>query len=308
MSADLPELFGAARDKHSAIAIGAFDGIHLGHQHILRSTVTYAQAHDLIPTAILFDPLPSQFFGRLGTDQRILLREEQEAFLHRSEISNVIILPFSGIIADLSPEDFLDAMQSRLHCDRLFMGEDFSIGKERLGTPDYLTKLGGSYGFETEIIPKDCLDGDVISSTRIRKLLNSGSVKEANRLLGYPFFFSSSVIHGAARGRRLGFPTLNVQIPAQKLKLPNGVYAVHTIIDGKKYASVTNIGVRPTFGLDDQGIVVESYLLDTQGDFYGKTARLEFIEMLREEIRFSSGKELREQINRDIERSLRILK
>ena len=257
MNADLPDLFGEDRGEHSAIAIGAFDGIHLGHQHILRSTVAFAEEHRLIPTAVLFDPLPSQFFGRIGPDQRILLREEQEAFLHRLGVRRVIFLPFSEVIANLSPEQFLEAMQGRLHCEKLFMGEDFSIGKDRRGTPDHLTNLGKTYGFETEIIPKDCLDGDVISSTRIRNLLNSGSVEAANRLLGYSFFFSSSVVHGAARGRRLGFPTLNVQIPPQKLKLPNGVYAVQAIIDGVRYASVTNIGVRPTFGLESKGIVFE---------------------------------------------------
>ena len=307
MNTALSELFGTDIGDHTAAAIGAFDGIHLGHRHILRSTVAYAEEHHLIPTAILFDPLPSQFFGKIGKDQRILLREEQDALLTGLGIRKIIVLPFSDSIADLSPEEFLEAMQSRIHCDKLFMGEDFSIGKGRVGTPEYLTALGSAFGFETEIIQKDSLDGDVISSTRIRNLLNSGSVREANRLLGYPFFFSSSVIHGAARGRRLGFPTLNVQIPPQKLKLPNGVYAVYAIIDGKKYASVTNIGVRPTFGLDDQGIVVESYLLNTGGDFYGKTAKLEFIEMLRKEIRFSGGDELRQQINRDIQQALHIL-
>ena len=307
MNFEIADLFGPEQQIHSAAAIGAFDGIHLGHQHILRRTAEYALEHKLIPAAILFDPLPAQFFGRIGPDERILLREEQESFLRRIGFSKVIFLPFYEAIAALSPEEFLDAMQSRLHCAKLFMGEDFSIGKDRRGTPDFLTQYGSTHGFETEIIQKDLLDGDVISSTRIRSLLHSGLIREANRLLGYPFYFSSSVIHGAARGRKLGFPTLNVQIPPSKIKLPNGVYAVYNIIGGKKYASVTNIGVRPTFGLDEMGVVVESFLLHAEGNFYGKTARLEFIEMLRKEIRFNDAEELRAQISSDIERAKKIL-
>lgn len=291
----------------SAVSIGAFDGLHLGHCHILKNTVDYARNHGLTAAAILFDPLPSQFFGRLGPNDRILLRDEQEQRLHDLGIERVIILPFSRLLADLSPEAFLDSMQQVLHCRRLFMGADFSLGKNRAGNAAVLSKMGKERGFTTEIIDKDFLDGDVISSTRIRGLLREGKLREADRLLGYPFFFSGEVIHGDARGRKLGFPTLNVKIPEGKLTLPNGVYAVYNYINGMKYASVTNIGVRPTFGLDDKGVFVESYLLNMSGNFYGDTARLEFIEMLRPEIRFESAEALGAQIQKDIKRAEQIL-
>ena len=307
MNEVLNNLFRPELPNHSAAAIGAFDGLHLGHQHIINNTVTFAKKNGITSAAILFDPLPSIFFGRLGTNERILLRDEQETRLREMGIDRIIFLPFSRQIADLTPEAFLSAMQSSLHCERLVMGEDFSLGKGRTGSAAVLANLGSTYGFSTDIITKDVLDGDIISSTRIRSLLHQGNLPQANRLLGYPFFFSSDIIHGDARGRKLGFPTLNVKIPEEKLKLPNGVYAVYNYIDGVKYASVTNIGVRPTFGLDDKGTFVESYLLNASGNFYGETARLEFVEMLREEKRFSSAEELKIQINKDIERAQQIL-
>ena len=307
MNEVLNNLFGPELPNHSAAAIGAFDGLHLGHQHIINNTVTFAKKNGITSAAILFDPLPSIFFGRLGPNERILLHNEQETKLRELGVDRVIFLPFSRQIADLTPEAFLSAMQSSLHCERLVMGEDFSLGKGRTGSAAVLANLGSTYGFSTDIITKDVMDGDIISSTRIRSLLHQGNLPQANRLLGYPFFFSSDIIHGDARGRKLGFPTLNVRIPEEKLKLPNGVYAVYNYIDGVKYASVTNIGVRPTFGLDDKGTFVESYLLNASGNFYGETARLEFVEMLREEKRFSSAEELKNQINKDIERARQIL-
>lgn len=301
------DLFGPEMNCRSAAAIGAFDGLHLGHKHIIRAMVEYSRAAGVTPTVILFDPLPSQFFHRIGSNERILLRDEQEEMLSSLGAERIIILPFSEKIAALSPVEFLQAMQSRLHCERLFMGEDFSIGKDRTGNAATLSNLGHTFSYTTEVIRKDMMDGDVISSTRIRALLNSGKINEANRLLGYTFFFSGKIIHGEARGRKLGFPTLNIRIPEGKIILPNGVYAVYNIVEGKKYASVTNIGLRPTFNLESRGIVVESYLLNASGNFYGGTNRVEFVEKLRDEKRFNSADELKEQISRDIKRAETIL-
>ena len=307
MKQDLLHLFGEPLTGQSAAAIGAFDGLHRGHCHILGNTVRYARENELSAVAILFDPLPAQFFGRLGADERLLLREEQEQRLYELGIDRVIFLPFTDRLMNLSPEEFLTSMTERLHTVRLFMGTDFSLGKNREGNAEVLTALGEKLGFTTEVIGKDALDGDIISSTRIRTLLHEGKIAAADRLLGYPFFFSGSIIHGEARGRKLGFPTVNVKFPQGKLALPNGVYAVNAFIDGIKHPAVTNVGVRPTFGLENLGVVVESFLLNTTGDFYGENAKLEFIEMLRKEKRFDSAEALKEQINRDIIRAKEIL-
>ncbi len=307
MNRNPAELFRLEKIGSCAAAIGAFDGVHLGHRHILKATADYAEKHGLASAAILFDPLPSQFFGRLGKNQRILLHSEQVDLIRRTGIDHVVTLPFSQELADLSPEDFLNGIMTAIPFQRLFMGEDFSIGRNRSGTADILGELGKRLGFGTEVFQKDVLDGDVISSTRIRSLLSEGHVDKANRLLGYDFFFSGEIIHGEARGRKLGFPTLNVRIPEEKIRMPNGVYAVFNTIDGKRYPSVTNIGIRPTFGLEDKGVMVESFLLDASGDFYGERSSLEFIKMLRPEIRFESADALREQVSRDIERAKIIL-
>ncbi len=291
----------------SAAAIGAFDGVHLGHRHIISEMVCFARERNLTPTVILFDPLPAEFFGRMDPGQRILLRAEQEEKLHALGAERIIVLPFTKELTDLPAHDFMAAVQSVLHCERLFMGDDFTVGKNREGTPAFLSSLGKELGFTTEVIPKDEIDGEQISSTRIRSLLQAGKLREANRLLGYPFFFSGPIIHGMARGRKLGFPTLNNQFPEGKIRLPNGVYAVFAHIDGIRYPSVTNVGVRPTFGLENMGVVVESFLLHGNGEFYGKSAALEFIEKLRDEVRFESAEELKAQIKRDIERASTIL-
>lgn len=307
MNDELNKMFGPEEAGETAVSIGAFDGLHRGHKHILNNMTAYAHQNGLTPAAVLFDPLPGQFFGRIGPDDRLLLRTEQEDILRQMGIGRVVFLPFSEKVAGLSPEEFLSGLQQTLHCRRMFMGADFSLGKNRSGNAQVVAELGKLYGYTTEIIEKDVMDGDVISSTRIRSLLHDGKVAEANRLAGYPFFFSGRIIHGAARGRKLGFPTLNVTIPEGKLKLPYGVYAVNNYIDGVKYRSVTNIGVRPTFGMDEMGVVVESFLLDVSGDFYGENSRLEFVEMLREEVRFHSADELTAQISRDVIRAKEIL-
>ncbi len=307
MTDNLIQLLGTASEIPSAVAIGAFDGIHIGHKQIINNMVSYSEKKGFVPTVILFDPLPAQFFGKMDSDQRILLRSEQEAKISAMGVERIIVLPFSQMLADLSAYDFMSAVKTVLQCERLFMGEDFSVGKDREGTPPLLSSLGKELGFSTEVITKYEMDGDKISSTRIRALLKAGKLPEANRLLGYPFFFSGPIIHGMARGRKLGFPTLNIQLPQGKIRIPNGVYAVNVQIDGNCYPSVTNIGVRPTFDLERMGVVVESFLLFGHGDFYGKSVKLEIMEKLRDEIRFDSAEELKAQIAKDIESAKSIL-
>ena len=307
MNEELLKIFGPELPNHSAIAIGAFDGLHRGHRHILNNMITYARENGLTSVAILFDPLPREFFSGLGCNDRILLRTEQEPMLYEMGIDKVIYLPFSQSIADITPEDFISSMQHVFHCERLFMGADHVLGKGGSGTTEVLTKLGEKYGFSTEIIEKDLMDGDVISSTRIRELLHAGNITEADRLLEYPFFFSGEIIHGDARGRNLGFPTLNIKIPEGKLHLPNGVYATYANLDGERFTAVTNVGVRPTFGLEEHGVFVETFLLNTNGNFYGDELKLEFIEMLRKETKFDSTEALKAQIDQDISKTIEIL-
>ena len=303
----IPDSLFRAITGRTTAAIGAFDGVHLGHQRILTAAVNEARARGIASVGILFDPLPSQFFGRVGQNERILLRSEQEARLKELGIDHVIVIPFTQEFSELSPDGFLEIVQEKLHFEKLFMGNDFSIGKQRSGGPDVIRDLGQKYHFEVEVIPYEKIDGQRISSTVIRDLLRNGEVGSANRMLGYPFYFTSRIIHGEARGRKLGFPTLNVKIPEEKIKLPNGVYAVINTIEGKRYPSVTNIGVRPTFGMEAEGVVVESFLLHASGSFYGDFTKAEFIEMLRPEIRFDSADALRAQIQTDTQRAEKIL-
>ena len=301
------DIFGPECKGQTAAAIGGFDGVHRGHQLILDSAIRYAAEHELETAAVFFDPLPAQFFGRIGCNERILLPEEQREKILSQGIDRVITLPFTPELAEMTAEDFLTAMQARLHCRRLFMGGDFTIGRGRSGNADFFVQHGADFGFTAEVLPKEEFEGEVISSSRIRAALYRGELREADRMLGYPFFFSGKIIHGKARGRKIGFPTLNIPYPAEKVRLPNGVYAVYVRVEGEKYAAVTNVGVRPTFSDEARGVTVESFLLNAEGDFYGKEIRVEFIERLRGEVRFETAEALHDQIQKDIQKALQIL-
>ncbi len=298
MQLNLADLFGNDSNTPSAVAVGAFDGVHRGHQLLLRTAVKYAKEHGCVPAAVTFDPLPLEFLTKQSTDQRILLPDEQLAMIKAQGIERVVVLPFNDALMNTTPEEFVSVMAEKLRPRCLFMGTDFTLGRGRSGTPEVLAELGKRYGFDVEVLDKFECDGDVVSATRIRGLLREGKVEEAERLLGYPYFFSGVVEHGEARGRTLGFPTLNIRIPEEKIHLPHGVYAAYSTVDGVRYPAVADVGIRPTFG-DLTSAIAEVHLLHTDGDFYDKTVKTEFIAHLRAEQRFDSIDALVAQIRKD---------
>ncbi len=291
----------------SAVAVGAFDGVHRGHRLLFKTAVGYAREHGCEPVTVTFDPLPMEFLSKQTADRRILLPDEQVAMIKAQGIERVIVLPFDDSLMNTTPEEFVSAMAAGLKPRCLFMGTDFTLGCGRSGTPAVLSELGQKYDFDVEVLDKFECDGDVVSATRIRNLLHEGNAEAAARLLGYPFFFSGIVEHGEARGRTLGFPTLNIRIPAEKIHLPNGVYAAYSTIDGKRYPAVADIGVRPTFG-DQLSPIAEVHLLNMDGDFYGKLVKTEFVAHLRNEVRFDSVETLVAQIRTDAEKAKALLK
>lgn len=307
MRLNLADYFQYDLKTPSAVAVGAFDGVHCGHRLLFKTVVEYAREHECEPVAVTFDPLPMEFLTKQTDDRRILLPDEQVAMIKSQGIARVIVLPFDDRLMNMTPEEFVSVMADGLKPRCLFMGTDFTLGRGRSGTPEVLAALGRKYGFDVEVLDKFECEGDVVSATRIRKLLHEGKAEEAARLLGYPFFFSGIVEHGEARGRTLGFPTLNIRIPAEKIHLPNGVYAAYSTIDGKRYPAVADIGVRPTFG-DQLTPIAEVHLLNTDGDFYGKLVKTEFVAHLRSEIRFDSVELLIAQIRKDAEDAKALLK
>ncbi|MHC1771345.1 MAG: bifunctional riboflavin kinase/FAD synthetase [Flexilinea sp.] len=291
----------------SCVTVGAFDGIHLGHRALLTPFLVYAHKWSLPTVMITFDPLPSVYFQRNGNQKNIILPKERAELLTPLGIDYLITLKFDQRLASESPDAFLSQMKEALNMKSLWVGADFSLGKDRSGTIEVLCGLAKKYKFDLRVIPQLEMDDDVVSSTRIRKLLSSGKLHEANKLLGYPYFFENTIIHGEARGRRLGFPTINMRFPDEKIVVSSGVYAARIIINGHVFSAVTNVGVRPTFHNDDN-LVVESYILDNHSNLYGESAKVEFVEFLRNEVKFQTADDLIAQIQNDIENARSILK
>jgi len=279
----------------------------LGHQYLVRKLVDGAHAAGSQAVIITFNPHPAVFFKRVSASNLLSSPEERESLLCTLGVDKVITLSFDASVANLTAEQFVQMMKEYLGIEHLQAGADFALGKNRTGTMLELARLGTPLGIEVEIVPPFVMDGKVVSSSLIRLLLQSEQVKEANTMLGRPYALTGEVVHGEARGSRLGFPTANMQIPAERLLPANGIYATRAIIDGESYPSVTNIGIRPTFDHPLSAPRVEPYLMNVDGDFYGKRLTLEFIEFLRPEIKFPDAASLIRQINRDVEKAREVL-
>jgi riboflavin kinase/FMN adenylyltransferase len=300
--------FSSLHLEKTCVTIGAFDGIHLGHRSLLDPFIDYAERLHLPTAVVTFDPPPTVFFQRNGIQKNIILPEERASILSPLGIQYLITLKFDQKLADLSPHEFISEMKHALNMESIWVGMNFSLGKNRSGTTDVIRGLMQEFNFSLYEVPQLTLDGDVVSSTRIRGLLTTGNIREANHLLGYSFFINNEIIHGEARGRKLGIPTINMAYPEKKVMVAKGVYATRITIQDDIYAAVTNVGTRPTFHDEEEQVVIESFLLENAfDDLYGKTARIEFVEYLRTEKKFPSAKDLVDQIHQDIAEAREIL-
>lgn len=284
----------------SAVAIGVFDGVHLGHQTVLRHLVDRAGEAHTVPVALTFDPHPLEYIAPERAPKLLTGVEHRVELLSGCGIETVGVLPFLQI-RDLPPETFAtDVLSGRLRARLVTIGEDFRFGYGRAGDVDLLAGMGTELGFDVEVVEMfGHADGEVVSSSRIRTAVAGGRVAAAARLLGRPFELRGPVMHGDARGKSIGIPTANLHI-ADRMAVPaHGVYAARVVVDEVTHPAVVNIGVRPTFGEDRR--TVEAHLLDIDVDLYGKQVRLLFVDRIRDERRFSGSDELVAQIRRDIE-------
>jgi riboflavin kinase/FMN adenylyltransferase len=288
------------------VTIGNYDGLHLGHQAIIKRVIELARKDKGQAVVLTFEPHPVKFFRPELQIPLITPYRKKMILLTQFGVDVTINLPFTKDIASMSAEEFIrEIVQRRIAPRWLVVGFNFTFGKGRTGSPEELKKIGERLGFGVEIIPPFHLDGEVVSSTRIRELIARGDIKEANRMLGSDFFMFGKVIHGHARGKGLGFPTANLEI-SQDLYPNDGVYAANVIIDERRYAGVVNIGTNPTFG--DEQLAVEVFLFDYQGDLYGKELQVALVDKLRDEQTFPSVDLLVHQIEQDIQRAKEILK
>ena len=289
----------------SVLAIGNFDGIHLGHQAILRATVERAQTLNAVSTALTFDPSPRKVLRPESAPPRISTNAQRMEWFTAVGLEAVVVLPFTLDLARLSPEEFVEQILVRdLHVKAVLVGEDFRFGHQQAGDAKTLSALGAKLGFEVVIVPPVVYRGEVVSSTIIRREVAAGDVSHAARLLGRPFALTGEVITGTGTGRRFTFPTLNLSVE-QELLPARGVYITRTRFEGetRSHRSVTNIGMRPTF--NGTALSVETHLLDAELESSPKHIEVRFWKRLREEKKFTGPEELRTQIARDIARANR---
>jgi riboflavin kinase/FMN adenylyltransferase len=269
--------------RERRVAIGVFDGVHLGHRKVIEGSQTvltfdphplFVLRHDAAPKIITPLPLKARLLGEIGVEEMVLIE-------------------FNHEFAQMPAESFVrDVLIGRLGATHVSVGENFRFGAKAQGDPDYLKTFDE---FETTVVPLVEADGEIVSSSQIRGLIAAGDVGRAGKLLGYPFTMIGEVIHGDKRGRELGFPTANLA-PGEHDAVPgHGVYAAFT----EGHPSAVNVGVRPTFKTG-RGLLIESFLIDWSGDLYGKDVEIQFVERLRGEKRFEGAEPLIEQMHKDV--------
>ncbi len=292
--------------KNPVLTIGNFDGVHLGHQLIFRRLREKAAEIGGESIVFTFDPHPVEV---LAPDRKVLLLtplQEKLRLIGEQGIDITICAPFSEEFSGQAPEDFIkNVLYDQVKIRHLFVGHDFTFGKNRRGNIALLHGMGRRLGFNVEVIEALRVRGKVVSSTLIRELVKEGNLREAADLLGRNFSLTCTVIHGKGRGsKKLGFPTANLQYEGS-LFPPPGIYAVWAFHDGQRYRAVANLGWNPTF--QDQKFSIEIHILDFKQDIYGQVLRVEFVQRLRNEITFRGPEELTAQIKKDIEQAKNIL-
>jgi riboflavin kinase/FMN adenylyltransferase len=282
----------------SAVALGAFDGVHLGHRALLRTALTRARAAGLEAVACTFDPHPMEVLQPDRAPRPITTLDERLALIGETGVDAVVVLAFTRELASIEPEAFVkDVLLGRLRAREVVVGYNHRFGRGARGDARLLQDLAARLGFQAHVVPPMTVDGAAVSSTEIRAALQRGDVTTAARDLGRPYAIAGQVTAGAGRGRKLGVPTANIESDRPVL-VARGVYRGRTHVDGRSHATVVNVGVRPTFG--ETTLAVEAHLLDFTGDLYGRRVRLDLLDRLRDEMRFPSVDELKAQIACDI--------
>lgn len=289
--------------KPTVLTLGVFDGLHLGHQRIMRTVVDRANEIGAHATAITFDPHPRAVLHPDSAPPLLQTLDQRLANFDVLGIEQAIVIPFDKEFASHPADDFLhEIVHDRLHAKEVYLGKGFAFGKGRGGNIDLLQKMSTELGFIADEVPEVTLRGHRISSSRIRDLLADGRVNLTRRMLGRPYGVEGVIIRGNRRGHTIGFPTANLK-PHNRVIPKFGVYATATLVDGLWRKSITNIGVRPTFENDAEPSI-ETYIFDFDGDLYGDVLRVRFLHRIRDERKFNGIEELTAQIQKDSARAL----
>jgi riboflavin kinase/FMN adenylyltransferase len=293
----------------TVVTVGTFDGVHLGHRAVLEEIAGRAKASGLRSVLVTFEPHPLEIVNPSAAPPLLTLAEEKRRILAGTPVDEVAFVPFTAELRNLTPSEFVrQVLEERFHVAELVIGHDHGFGRGRTGDVEFLRKLGGEDGFAVDVVPAVLLpDGRPISSTLIRRAVAGGDLALAARALGRPYSVLGSVVQGAGRGRTIGIPTLNLAAPSpRKLLPPDGVYAVRVRWNGESRDGMANLGPRPTFG--DQARSLEAHLFDYSGDLYGAEVTVEFIQRLRDVVKFPSAEALKAQLEQDRQSAMSALR
>lgn len=289
------------------LTIGSFDGVHIGHQQILKDLTAGAGKVGAPAVLLTFYPHPAVVLRGPRESFYLTTPEEKAEFLGEAGVDIVITHPFDHNVAAISAQDFVTRLKEHLGFTQLFVGHDFALGHNREGDVPALRRFGAEMGFEVHEITPVKHNGEVVSSSLIRQLLFDGKIKQANKLLGKPFSLVGDVENGEGRGRTIGIPTANLAIWKERATPGSGVYVCRAEVNRQSWQAVVNIGVRPTFESEVTAPTLEAHLLDFDEDIYGESMRLEFLMRLRGEKKFAGVEELVTQIKADIAEAREIL-
>ena len=294
-------------DKPSALSIGVFDGVHLGHRYLMDGLMESAQSAGLLTGVVTFESHPDELLAPQRHVRYLTTLTKKLNLLGGLGLDLVMALPFTSELAQTSARGFILSLVQRLHMRELWIGPDFALGRGREGNATYLSTLGRELGFRLEALEPLTEGGEVISSSRIRALLREGKVTEASLLLGRYPSLKGQVVSGAKRGQRLGFPTANLAVDEKLIVPADGIYAVRVQWGPTNHQGVVNVGVRPTFE-DQAERIVEAHIIDFTGDLYGKTLEISFIRRLRPEQRFDNADALVVQMRQDVTQTRRLFR
>lgn len=285
--------------EDTVLSLGKFDGLHRGHELLLNCV--FEKAKQGLKTAVFTFDIPPGSVTALESHRVITTNEEKQKLLNERGVDYLIECPFTEEIMHMQAEQFIREIAARLRVKWMVVGTDFRFGHNRRGDYHMLQTYAGTYGYQLCVVPKMQYKGCDISSTFIREEISKGNIELANQLLGYPYFVQGKIIHGNQVGRRIGFPTINIQPPGHKFLPPFGVYVSRIDLDGQRYGGITNIGKKPTIHVHGTNPVgVETYIYDFHGDVYEKEATVSLLHFERPEMEFAGIEELKGQLQKDI--------
>lgn len=289
------------KNYETGVALGNFDGVHIGHQCLLKDMIAKAREKGLKTSVLLFENHTKTILENNGNNKLYILtsNEQKLEILKNIGIDIVYTINFDENLMKLSGEEFVEKIiVKKLNAELVTVGFDYRFGYKALGNSDYLKKLGLEKGFDTNIISPIYIDKEVVSSTLIRNLIRTGNIKKANQLLGRHYIVNGTVITGKNRGNKIGYPTANIRLNYNYTIPKTGVYKTITLVSGKEYLSITDIGYNPTF--NENELKIENHILNFNNNIYDQTIEVKFIAFIRDDIKFDNVRELTNQIEKDI--------